>query len=62
MNAHYVPLADMPTVAPGWPNVYSNREVSTDTIIRFSSEHTASASHDQQIGDGKIATEIGNVQ
>lgn len=49
----------MPTVAPGWPNVYSTHEVSSDTTM--SGSPTVSDSY-LQIGDGKASTNIGIVK
>ena len=55
LKTHFI-LVDMPTTAPGWPNVYSTHEVSSDTIM--SGSHTVSDSY-LQIGDGKASTNIG---
>ena len=46
----------MPTVAPGWPNVFNNNKVSSECIISGS---TVADSSDKQLGDGKAATNIG---
>ena len=58
LRTHLLILVDMPTAAPGWPNIYSTREVSIDTIM--SGGHTVSDSY-LQIGGGKASTNIGIV-
>ena len=52
-------LADMPTVAPGWPNPYSSHEMSTDTVVRSNLAADDSELQKQQKATGKATTEIG---
>ena len=55
-NTGHIFLIDMPTVAPGWPNVFNNNKVSSECII---SGNLTADSSDEQLSDGKAATNIG---
>lgn len=52
-------IIDMPTVAPGWPNVHSSHQVCTESTL-ISVDQAPNCSDAQQLGDKTVAaTKIG---
>ena len=47
---------DVPTVAPGWPNVHSSNSVSTDSIM---SCDQVAVNFDKELTERKVNTAIG---